>query len=95
MFFCCLKKIQKIQKIKVSCAYCNTSPYFKYTYIDLYDPDITIKDLKKIILDKINKEPLIFLKYYKIHFINIKNIEDNTVLGFFNKKEIEFIYDFE
>jgi hypothetical protein len=92
MFSCCLTIPEKI---KVSCAYCNTSPYFKYTYIDLYDSELTIKELKKIILDKINKEPLIFLKYYKIHFINIKNLDDNISLGSFKKKELEFIYDFE
>jgi len=94
MFFkCCNYK--KKEKIKVFCYYCNTSPYSKCIYVDSYNKDITIRQLKDIILIKINNEPKIIMKYKKIYFINIKDIKDNNTLHSLNTNVIKIIYDLE
>jgi hypothetical protein len=89
---CCYKKKEKI---KVICQYCNSSPYSKYIYEDYYDDSLTIKELKKITLEKINKKQIFMIDYNKIYFINMKQVEDNQMLSSLNMNEILIIYDLE
>jgi hypothetical protein len=56
---------------------------------------MTIKQLKDIILIKINDEPTTIVKYRKIYFINIKQIKNNDTLDSLNTNEIDIIYDLE
>ena len=96
MFFnCCYFKKKEKEKIKVSCSYCNSNPYAKSKYEDYYDDDLTIKELKKIILDKINNDHSSLIKYNKIHFINKKINNDHTLGAIIKYKEINIIYDLE
>ena len=94
MFFKCCN-FKKKEKIKVSCSYCNTSPYSKCIYVDYYNKDMTIRQLKDIILLRINNEPTTIMKYKKIYFINIKQIKNNETLRSLNTNEINLIYDLE
>jgi len=93
MFFSCCYKKKK--KIKVICQYCNISPYSKYIYEDYYDDFLTIKELKKITLEKINNKEIFMINYKKIYFINMKQLNDNQTLGSLNMNEILIIYDLE
>lgn len=93
MFFnCCYKKNEKI---KVICQYCNSSPYSKYIFDDYYDKSLTIKELKKLILQKINDKQIFMINYTHIHFINMTKIENNQTLSSLNMNEIMIIYDLE
>ena len=94
MFFkCCNYK--KKEKIKVICQYCNTSPYSKYIFEDYYNKSLTIKELKSVILDKINNKQIFMINYKKIYFINMKHLKDNETLGSLNTNELLIIYDLE
>jgi hypothetical protein len=97
MLFDCCYNNKKKEKIKVVCQYCNLSSYSNRIYVDDYDKSMTIKELKKILLDKINSEPLTITKiiYKKIHFINQKQMSDSVSLGLFNKNQIVLTFDLE
>jgi hypothetical protein len=94
MFFkCCNYK--KKEKIKVIFEYCNTSPYSRYILDDYYDESVTITELKRVRLKKINNKHVFMINYKKIYFINMNHLKDTETLGSLNTNEILIIYDLE
>jgi len=77
MFFKCCN-FKKKEKIKVSCSYCNSSPYSKCIYVDYYNKDMTIRQLKYIILIRINNEIQKNL-FYKTNKDKLSSLNTNEI----------------